>query len=295
GVPGGLSGKGGGKGDDEDEAPSREVSTRFYELLGVSKDATSAEIKKAYHRQAMRLHPDKGGDPDAFKELQRAFEVLSDEHLRRRYDRGGEEALEESGALGAASQDFFSQIFGGKGGGRGRSAGRPKTKDVVRPIWVTLEELYAGVTRQLPIVRKVLDESAGTSACEACDGKGFAVKVIRMGPMVQQVQSICVGCRGTGSGAKMKSRREVLEVFVEKGSPDGHKITVHGKADEAPGCEAGDLVVLVRQQEHPKFLRREADLYLQVELSLAEVLAGFRLAVEHLDGRQLSVRSKPGE
>ncbi|CAJ1432046.1 unnamed protein product [Effrenium voratum] len=101
----------------------------------------------------------------------------------------------------------------------------------------------------------------------------------------------------------------VLEVFVEKGSPDGHKITVHGKADEAPGCEAGDLVVLVRQQEHPKFLRREADLYLQVELSLAEVLAGFRcpqidsagirasarLAVEHLDGRQLSVRSKPGE
>ncbi|CAE6961959.1 PAE5 [Symbiodinium natans] len=87
----------------------------------------------------------------------------------------------------------------------------------------------------------------------------------------------------------------VLQVFVDKGTPDGHKITMHGKADEAPGAEPGDVVVVVRQQEHSQFLRKEADLYMQVELSLAQALTGFRIVVSHLDGRKLLVRNKTGE
>lgn len=260
---------------------------RFYDHLGVGKDATPSEIKKAYHKKAMRLHPDKGGDPDDFKELQRAFEVLSDEEKRKRYDHTGEEGLDSD----ANDQDLLSHIFG-----KGRNKpGRPKTKDVVRPIWVTLEELYTGVNRRLPITRKVLDPSGESCKCDACDGKGVAIQVLRMGPMVRQVQQTCEKCSGKGSCHKMQNVREVLEVFVEKCSPNGHKITIHGKADEADGCEAGDVVVVVREQDHPKFMRKEADLYYSVELSLSEALTGFRLVVQHLDDRKLLVRSKPGE
>jgi len=93
----------------------------------------------------------------------------------------------------------------------------------------------------------------------------------------------------------MKTKVEVLDVFVEKGAPDGHKIVLHGKADESPGVESGDVIVVVRQQEHKRFLRRGADLYLEEEISLADALTGFRIVVPHLDGRKLVVKSKPGE
>eukprot|EP00931_Biecheleriopsis_adriatica_P063829 TRINITY_DN38727_c0_g1_i1.p1 TRINITY_DN38727_c0_g1~~TRINITY_DN38727_c0_g1_i1.p1 ORF type:complete len:420 (+),score=109.94 TRINITY_DN38727_c0_g1_i1:92-1351(+) len=301
GMPGFVFGssKGSGKGqaDDEDagffedaEVP-KAGSSRLYDLLGVERDASPAEIKKAYHKKAMKHHPDKGGDPEAFKDIQRAFEVLSDADQRQRYDRLGEEALNQDGS--SSPSGLFEHLFG-KGGGRGRNQ-RPRTKDNVRPIWVTLEELYTGVTRPLPIVRKVVDETSGSTSCTACGGQGAVVQVIRMGPLIQQVQQKCPACNGTGSSAKLKSEREVLQVFVEKGSPDGHKIVIHGKADEAPGCEPGDVVVVVRQQDHPRFLRREADLYLEAEISLIEALTGFRIVVPHLDGRSLVVCNKPGE
>jgi len=286
-------GKGRGEAEDHDEPTAPKVSnTRLYELLGVDRKASSSEIKKAYHRMAMKHHPDKGGDPETFKDIQRAFEVLSDSEQRERYDAVGEDALNEDG--GSSPNGLFEQLFG-KGKGKGRGRGQPRTKDNVRPIWVTLEEVYSGVTRQLPIIRKVIDDTAGSSTCSACEGKGRVIQVVRIGPMMQQIQQSCPNCQGSGSSAKLKSQREVLEVFVEKGTPDGHKIVVHGKADEAPGCEPGDVVVVVRLQDHPRFLRREADLYMQVEVSLAEALMGFRIVVPHLDGRKLLVRNTPGK
>eukprot|EP00930_Biecheleria_cincta_P058852 TRINITY_DN4464_c0_g1_i2.p1 TRINITY_DN4464_c0_g1~~TRINITY_DN4464_c0_g1_i2.p1 ORF type:complete len:437 (+),score=94.07 TRINITY_DN4464_c0_g1_i2:85-1395(+) len=297
----GGKGGGGGYGADEEggfheEDPKDKVdNTRFYELLEVSTDASSSEIKKAYHRQAMKHHPDKGGDPETFKDIQRAFEVLSDPEQRQRYDSAGEEGLNEDGP--SSPHGLFEQLFGKGKGGKGRGRGqRPRTENVFRPIWVTLEELYTGVTRKLPIMRKVVDESGGqSSSCSACGGQGRVVQMIRMGPIIQQVQQVCPKCGGSGSQAKMKTLREVLEVFVEKGTPDGHKIVIHGKANEAPGCEPGDVIVQVRQQEHSHFLRREADLYMQEEITLAEALTGFRRVISHLDGHKILVRSKPGE
>lgn len=121
------------------------------------------------------------------------------------------------------------------------------------------------------------------------------VQVVRMGPIVQQVQQPCPSCGGAGSSARTATRREVLEVFVEKGSPDGHKIVFHGKADERHGCEAGDVVVVIRTQEHQQFMRRGADLYVERDVSLADALTGFRIVLPHLDGRKLIIRSRPGE
>jgi len=302
----GMFGKGKGKGkdgmDDEEDfeddsqmSPDKELdNSKYYDLLGVEKDANASDIKKAYHKAAMKHHPDKGGDPDKFKDIQHAFEVLSDPEKREIYDNFGEEGLDEDSP--ASPQDLFGQLFG-KGGGKGRRGGqRPRTKDQTRPMWVTLEEIYTGVTRPLPVVRKTLDESSSAKVpCSTCDGTGQITQMIQIGPMVQRLSQQCPACGGTGYRAKMKSEREVFDVFVEKGSPDGHKITFHGKADEGEGHEPGDLVVVVKQRDHPRFMRKGADLYLEKDISLSEALTGFRLVVPHLDGRKLVVKSKPGE
>jgi len=303
-----MFGKGKGKGGfmgmddvDEDEDFDEGVddkpfdNSKLYELLAVEKDATAAEIKKAYHKAAMKHHPDKGGDIDKFKEVQKAFEVLADPEQRELYDQFGEAGLDEDHP-GNSPQDLFGQLFGKGGGGKGKRGQRPRTKDQTRPMWVTLEELYTGVTRKLPIVRKVLDESSSAKvACQACDGDGHITQLIQMGPMVQKMSQQCPVCGGQGRRAKMKSEREVFDVFVEKGSPDGHKITFHDKADEGEGHEPGDLVVVVKQRDHARFMRKGADLYLERDISLSEALTGFRLVIPHLDGRKLVVRSKPGE
>jgi len=295
---GSMFGKGKGKGgfeeadSDEDSPVGKEVNnTRLYELLGIDSSASKADIKKAYHKMAKEHHPDKGGDVDTFKSIQQAFEVLSDPDKRQRYDMHGEDALNEDGPSGP--QDLLEQLFGGGGGGR-RTGQRPRTKNQVRPMWVTLEQIYTSVTRPMPICRKVIGDGSA-KACEACGGHGMVVQVLRIGPMVQQLQQPCPVCGGSGSNARMKAVREVLDVFVEKGSPDGHKIFFHGKADEGAGCEPGDVVVVIKQQEHPRFMRKGADLYLEREISLADALTGFRIVVPHLDGRKLVVQNKPGE
>merc|ERR1719428_1684600 len=119
-------------------------TTKFYKLLEVEKGADTPEIKKAYRKLAVKHHPDKGGDPEKFKEITRAYEVLSDSEKRSKYDRGGEDALDNDG--GDAS-DIFESFFGGGGrrGGGGRK--RQKTKDVQQPLKVTLEQLYCGATK----------------------------------------------------------------------------------------------------------------------------------------------------
>jgi len=277
--------------------PEKEAvdAARLYILLELENDASEADVKKAYRKMAMKHHPDKGGDPEVFKDMTFAYDVLIDPERRQRYDRYGEKGLEKGpGAQGP--QDIFEAMFGGKGGkGRGKGA-KQRTKDIVRHLWVTLEELYTGVTRPVPIARKVVDVDGVTpQQCEKCGGQGAVIQVIQMGPMIQHVQQRCPDCEGTGSSCQMKVAREVLDVFVEKGSPDGHKVVFHGKADERPGCEPGNLCIVLRQQDHPRFLRRGADLYLEHEVSLCEALTGFRITVKHLDGRKLVAQSPPGE
>merc|ERR1719426_222912 len=128
--PGGMGGGGGRPRKNAD-------TTKFYKLLEVDKNATEPEIKKAYRKLAVKHHPDKGGDPEKFKEITRAYEVLSDPDKRSKYDKYGEEGLEDGG--GGDPTDIFNAMFGGggRGGGGGRKR-RQKTKDVVQPLKVTL-------------------------------------------------------------------------------------------------------------------------------------------------------------
>ena len=283
-------------GDDMPRRQGRPADTnKLYEVLGVDKDASAADIKKAYRKLAIQHHPDKGGDEEKFKEITRAYEVLGDAEKKSRYDQFGEDGINDGGSGGADPRDMFEMFLGGGGGRRGGRQGRRKGQDVVHPIKVTLEQLYNSVTKKLAINRDVIDKAEGVRECSDCDGRGVKIQVIRMGPLVQQAQTPCGACGGEGRRCRLKKEREVLEVFVPKGSPNGHKVTFTGKADESPNADPGDVVFVVQEEPHKTFTRKGADLFIKKKITLLEALTGFKLVVEHLDGRKLFIKSNPGE
>jgi len=265
----------------------------LYRLLGVDRTATQRDIAKAYKSLAREHHPDKGGDPERFKEISYANEILGDPEKRSVYDKYGKEGLEGNRTMGPA--DLFSGLFGG-GGARGCSKKqRSRTKDVVHVLPVTLEQLYAGHTKKMAVNRQVVDNKCDINTCAACDGRGVKVEVVQIGAMSQHMQSTCTACTGTGKLFKLKKKREVVEVLVQKGAADGHRVVFRGKADERPDADTGDVIFVLREQEHKEFRRKEADLYVERKISLVEALCGFELEVTHLDGRRLVVKSSPGE
>merc|ERR1740127_113349 len=113
--------------------------------------------------------------------------------------------------------------------------------------------------------------------------------------MIQQMQSPCHSCGGNGKSFQTKQEREVLEVHIQKGAPDNHKVIFREMADEHPDADAGDVVFLLKQQEHAIFKRKGADLYMEKKISLVEALCGFELELTHLDGRKLLIKTAPGE
>ncbi|OQR81753.1 hypothetical protein THRCLA_11437, partial [Thraustotheca clavata] len=294
-------------------APRNVDNSKYYEILGVSKTASEAEIKKAFRKLALKNHPDKGGDPELFKDITVAYEVLSDPEKRELYDQYGEEGLQGGGG-GGAGADIFSQMFGGRGGGRPR--GPQKGEDLTHPLKVSLEDLYNGKTVKLAVNRDVLCgrcEGRGGAVgaektCDTCNGRGMRIQHRQIAPgMVQQVQSVCPDCRGQGKtiresdrckackGNKVTKERKVLEVHIEKGMRNGQRITFTGEADQAPGTIAGDIVFVVQEKEHAIFQRKGANLIMEKKITLVEALCGFETIVEHLDGRHLHVKTKPGE
>ncbi|GAV64641.1 DnaJ domain-containing protein/DnaJ_CXXCXGXG domain-containing protein/DnaJ_C domain-containing protein [Cephalotus follicularis] len=303
--------------------PKKSDNTKYYEILGVSKNASQDDLKKAYKKAAIKNHPDKGGDPEKFKELAQAYEVLSDPEKREIYDQYGEDALKEGMGGGGVAHDpfdIFQSFFGGSpfggGGSRGRRQRQRRGEDVVHPLKVSLEDLYLGTTKKLSLSRNVIcskcngkgSKSGASMKCSGCQGTGMKVSIRQLGPsMIQQMQHACNECKGTGEtisdkdrctqckGEKVVSEKKVLEVIVEKGMHNGQKITFPGEADEAPETITGDIVFVLQQKEHTKFLRKGDDLIVEHTLSLTEALCGFQFALTHLDGRQLLIKTNPGE
>ncbi|KAK8711156.1 hypothetical protein V6N13_146449 [Hibiscus sabdariffa] len=303
--------------------PKKSDNNKYYEVLGVPKSASQDELKKAYKKAAIKNHPDKGGDPEKFKELAHAYEVLSDPEKREIYDQYGEDALKEGMGGGGPSHspfDIFESFFSGGGfGGGGSSRGRRQKRgeDVVHPLKVSLEELYNGATKKLSLSRNAIcgkckgkgSKSGASPKCYGCQGTGLKVTTRQIGMgMIQQMQHVCPECRGSGEvisdrdrcpqckGNKVTQEKKVLEVHIEKGMRDGQKITFEGQADEAPDTVTGDIVFVLQLKKHPKFKRiMDDDLQVEHNLSLTEALCGFQFALTHLDGRQLLMKSNPGE
>lgn len=302
--------------------PKKSDNTKYYEILGVSKSASQDELKKAYKKAAIKNHPDKGGDPEKFKEIAQAYDVLNDPEKREIYDQYGEDALKEGmGGAGPSHNpfDIYEAFFGGGafgGGGSSRVRRQKHGEDVVHTLKVSLDDLYNGTSKKLSLSRNILcqkckgkgSKSGVSGRCYGCQGTGMKIttRQIRLG-MIQQMQHVCPECRGSGEviserdkclqckGNKVTQEKKVLEVHVEKGMQHGQKIVFEGQADQAPDTIAGDIVFVLQLKEHPKFKRKFDDLYVEHTISLTEALCGFQFALTHLDGRQLLIKSNPGE
>ncbi|KAG6910877.1 hypothetical protein DXG01_006560 [Tephrocybe rancida] len=302
----------------------KETSTplsKFYDLLEVPPNASEVDLKKAYRKKALRLHPDKGGDPELFKEVTHAYEILSDPDKRDVYDARGEAGLSEQGGMGGMDpQDLFSQLFGGGGGffgggGGSRQQGPRKTKDLVHRVHVSLEDLYKGKMTKLALTRNVIcikckgkgGKEGAVRTCTSCRGQGIKVTLRQMGPMIQQIQSACDDCFGTGEvinakdrcqhckGKKVIPEKKFLEVHIDKGMKGGQTVQFRGESDQSPTSEPGDVVIVIEEKPHDRFKRQENDLITEIELDLLTALAGGKFVIKHLDDRALIVNLEPGE
>ncbi|KAL1917261.1 uncharacterized protein VTP21DRAFT_4917 [Calcarisporiella thermophila] len=287
----------------------------YYDVLGVSRDASLREIKKAYKVLSKKYHPDKNpGDKEAeakFVELAQAYEVLSDDEKKRIYDQYGEEGLKQSGQGSQFHDpfDIFRQFFGG-GSMKFEFHTERKGPSLQIPIDIELQDLYLGKEVEFDLSRQVIcDHCRGSGAkspndivtCTSCQGHG--VKVVRqaLGPGIfQSFQSTCDKCHGTGKiirkacdvckGRKVRRGNEQLTLVIERGMVEGDTIVFERKADETPDIVPGDLIFVLRVLPHPIFTRDGNDLYATLDITLTESLGGFEKEISHLDGHKIVLK-----
>lgn len=288
---------------------------KFYRLLEIPREADEAQIKQAYKKQAMKHHPDKGGDENLFKEISKAYEVLSNPQKRQVYDMYGEEGLDGAQGAGGGPEvnpfDLFSSIFGFNLGRQ--QQGPPRTADSVYDLQLSLEDLYQGTSRTIKFHREALCRSCDgqggkdRKTCKQCDGQGVTVQLQNLGPFIQQVRSACRACSGRGytipsaslcgtcKGKATVKESKTFTVDIEPGLNDGVEFRYRGQADEAPGKEAGDVIIKVRQKPHRLFQRKGETLVMSKKVKLADALCGFEFTVPYLNGEDLTIRSNPGQ
>ena len=266
----------------------------YYEVLGLPRSASEKELKQAYRRLARKYHPDVNpGDAQAearFKEINSAYEVLSDPDKRKKYDRYGErweqaDAFEQARRAGGAGGTWFTQTFDlgdlfGRGAGGGPFEGIFETftgrrgptrgQNVEYAAEVTLEEAFQGTTRLL--------EMQSEEACATCGGSG------------QIAGAVCHVCEGTGRTLKLKR----LEVRIPAGVHDGARVRVAGEGRPGlGGGPRGDLYVAVRVRPHRRFERRGADLVTEVGLPLEDAVLGGEVEVPALSGKRVALKIPP--
>ena len=255
----------------------------YYEVLGVSKGSSASEIKKAYRKIALKYHPDKNPDNSAaeekFKEAAEAYEVLSDDNKRERYNKFGHAGMKGSGGGGhhMNMDDIFSQfgdIFGsafgggfGGGGGGGRRR-RMKGSDLRIKVKLTLEEIATGAKKKIRVAKQVLAEGVEHSNCSTCNGTGQVKRVTNTILGQMQTSSTCPACNGSGLSITKKPseadhmgmirKDEVVEIDIPSGVEDGVQLVMRGAGNGAPvGGVPGDLLIVVEELAHDLFREME--------------------------------------
>jgi DnaJ-class molecular chaperone len=266
----------------------------FYKLLGISRDATVKEIKKAYRQKSLEFHPDKNkeeGAAEKFAEIARAYEVLSDEEKRKIYDRHGEEGIkqhEQRGGGGGGGFDPFEQFFGGGFGGRRRDQ-EQRTPSVEVPLHLTLKQLYLGEQIEVAYHRQTLclNWEMCTKANQECSGPGVRVIRQQLAPgFVQQVQQRDDRCIARGKmwqnnckecPEQTQTEKIDLTIDVQPGYRGGEHIRFEEVTDEKPGHKAGDLSFVIFEEPHEDYHRDKDNLYKTIEIPLVDALVSLFL------------------
>ncbi|MGV6828931.1 MAG: molecular chaperone DnaJ [Flavobacteriales bacterium] len=283
----------------------------YYEILGVSKTATIVEIKKAYRKKAIEHHPDKNpGDKEAeekFKKAAEAYEVLSNEDKRARYDRFGHQAF-EGGAGGAGfggmnMEDIFSQfgdIFGGGfsgfGGFGGGSRARTKGSNLRIRVKLTLEEIAAGVEKKIKVKRKKVAQGTSFKTCTTCQGQGQVTRIQNTILGRMQTSAPCNVCHGSGQVIDKKPANadaqgmlvseETVSIKIPAGVVDGMQLKVSGKGNEAPGNGiSGDLLVAIEEVPHQNLQREGDNLHYDLYISFSEAALGTSKEIDTVSGK----------
>jgi molecular chaperone DnaJ len=286
----------------------------FYKVLGVSKEASAGEIKKAYRKKAIEFHPDKNpGDATAeenFKKAAEAYEVLSDPDKKAKYDRFGHQAFEGGGAGGFGGfsgggmnmEDIFSQfgdVFGGGGFGGGFSGGRTtraKGSNLRIRVKLTLEEIANGVEKKVKVKRKKVAKGTTYKTCTTCNGQGQVTRIQNTILGRMQTSAPCNVCGGSGQVIDKKpanadaygmlATEETVAIKIPAGVVEGMQLKVSGKGNEAPGNGiSGDLIVAIEEISHP-FLQREGDnLHYDLYISFSDAALGTSKEIETVNGK----------
>jgi len=290
----------------------------YYEVLGVSREATEGDIKTAYRKLAMKYHPDQNPDNDEaeekFKEVAEAYEILSDPAKRERYNRFGHDGVRGAGGGGGFGGDidlaealrlFMEQGFGFGdifGGGRGGRRTRQQGRDLRINLELTLEDIAEGVTKKLKINKLTncepcdgsgAEKGSEATTCQTCQGSGQMRQVSRtvFGQFVnvttctpcngegQIISNPCVTCDGDG---RLKGE-ETIEVSIPAGVSTGQYLTVQGKGDNGPrNGPAGDLIVVIQEKDHPLFTRHENDVIFDYYVGYPDLALGVKTTVPSL-------------
>lgn len=291
----------------------------FYEVLGVSKNASAEEIKKAYRKMAVKYHPDKNPDDkeaeEKFKLAAEAYEVLSNPEKRQRYDQFGHDGMRGNGGFGGGGMnmdDIFSQfgdIFGGAfgggfgGGGRRRQATYRGSNLRVK-VKLTLEEIAGGVEKKIKIKRSKMAPGVTYKTCTTCNGSGQITRVANTILGQMQTASTCHTCNGMGktidklpegAGPDGTIRtEETVAIQIPPGAVDGMQLKMSGKGNEAPmnGIN-GDLIILIEEIEH-EFLKREGNnIHYDLRVSFPQAVLGGPVEVPHFNGK-MRIKLDPG-
>lgn len=303
----------------------------YYEILEVSKTCTQDELKKAYRKKAIQYHPDKNPDnkeaEEMFKEAAEAYEVLSNEEKRRRYDQFGHAGVNGSaggyGGGGMSMDDIFSQFgdifgsaFGGFGGfsGFGQSSRRVnRGSDLRVKVRLSLKEIAKGVEKKIKVKKYVscshcngsgAESASDYSTCSTCHGAGQVTQTMNTILGQMQTRSTCPDCNGEGkriskkcphcNGEGITHKEDVISLNIPAGVMDGMQLSLSGKGNAARrGGINGDLLVLVEEEQHPELIRDQNDLIYNLLLTFPQAVLGTTVEIPTIEGRA-KVKIEPG-